>query len=390
MSKKKHQGIEKMARNKYRIRVRGKDPRTGKLKEVDRVVENISLSDAVRLREEWREELRNGDVEEQKERITVRAYAKSWLTIRLPRLKPSTAQHYAGVLDLHILPAFGDLYFDALTKKDVDEWVAAQDGKYRPETINSRIRVLRSLCGDAAADLGINNPTARLRALPTRMVEDMREALDPDELARLLAAVKEMAPAQFALLLTLALTGMRWGEASALKWGDIHEKDCVISMIRGHRHRYVSSPKNNRPRVHPLTPELLAALKEHRQILEEQQHPGLKEGWIFATRSKRDSDKASLRTPSSWSKSLPKWLEAAEINKHITPHSFRRTNVDLLRRAKVDAVVAKSLVGHTTESMRERYSTVATEEQREAATKIGDLINQAHANAPKEDPPCTR
>jgi hypothetical protein len=45
----------------------------------------------------------------------------------------------------------------------------------------------------------------------------------------------------------------------------------------------------------------------------------------------------------------------------------------MLRLAKVDAVVARSLVGHATASMTDRYSTVATAEQREATAKVVDL-----------------
>ena len=371
MAKKKHRGIEKMGKKKFRIRVRGKDPRTGKLREVDRVLTGIDLAEARRLREQWHAELKASAVEEKRERVTVRAFARSWSESKAPHLKWSTIDRYAEALDKHILPAFGDLYFDSLTKKDIELWVAAQAARYRPETVNGRLRILKTLCGEAAADFGIKDPTTRVRPIPTHDVEDRRQALTAGELGVLFDVVRTDDPDHYALLLTLALTGMRWGEATALKWSDIDEKAGTILVKRAHYHGHVSTPKNGKRRDYPLVTELSEALRDHRIRLVASQHPGLKEGWVFATTARSDPTTARLRFPSSWSKRLPAWLKAAGIAKRITPHSLRRTNVDLLRQAKVDAVVARSLVGHATESMRDRYSTVGAEEKRAA---VGDVV----------------
>ncbi len=370
---KKHRGIQKLGPRKYKVRVRGVDPRTGQMKEVKRIVET-DLRGAQRVREELYAEIKTGIEEEQKERVTVATYARSWLEARLPRIKIGTAQHYATVLDLHILPAFGEIYFDSLMRLDIDKWISGQAERYQPESINGQLRVLKSLCRDAVEDLGIKNPTARVRALPKRDVEGDKCALTAKELRSLFDAVQNFAEKEYPLLVTLAFTGMRWGEATALKWSDIDKEEEIIRVFRAHRFGVVSTPKANKPRIYPLVPELVKVLQEHQSRLATENHPGLSEDWIFATRSKKDSNKPSLRTPSSWQKSLPKWLAAAGISKHITPHSFRRTNVDLLRQAKVDAVIARSLVGHATESMREHYSSVSHEEKREAISRVIELV----------------
>jgi integrase len=374
MEKTKHRGIEKMARRTFRVRVRGKDPRTGKLKEVDRVLVDVDLAEARRLREQWHADITTGAVEEKTKRTTVRAFARSWSESRAPRLKWSVVERYGDALDNHILPAFGDLYFDTLTKQDIEAWVVELAKKYRPETVNGRLRVLKTLCRDAAADLGITDPSVRVRPLPTRDVADRRQALTADELRELLEVVCTTDPEQYPLLLTFALTGMRWGEATALKWSDVDEGEAVIRVVRSHYRGRISTTKTGRSRTSPLAPELSEVLREHRQRMVAAQHPALGEGWVFAVRSAKEPEKAALPAPSTWAKCLPRWLEAAKITKHITPHAFRRTNVDLLRQAKVDAVVARSLVGHATEGMRDRYSTVATEEQREAMSRVVGLV----------------
>jgi hypothetical protein len=50
---------------------------------------------------------------------------------------------------------------------------------------------------------------------------------------------------------------------------------------------------------------------------------------------------------------------------------MRRTFNDLMRQAKVEAIITKSISGHQTDRMREHYSTVTPEEQRRS---IGNVV----------------
>ena len=76
-------------------------------------------------------------------RFRLGEYASSWMSGKIPTLKPSTRDKYAVALDQHILPALGDYYVDAITPQDILQWRDAQRGK--PRTINSRLRLLRTL-----------------------------------------------------------------------------------------------------------------------------------------------------------------------------------------------------------------------------------------------------
>src|SRR5688572_8268194 len=119
-----HRGIEMLSTNHYRIRVRGIDPKTGREREVDRRV-RCALKEALALQAEWKKEIESG-VLDGPERVRLRDYARSWLTTKAPLLKPSTRAKYATSLDLHIAPALGDFYLDALQSHDAKAWVAAQ------------------------------------------------------------------------------------------------------------------------------------------------------------------------------------------------------------------------------------------------------------------------
>ncbi len=67
-------------------------------------------------------------------------------------------------------------------------------------------------------------------------------------------------------------------------------------------------------------------------------------------------------------------LAHAKITKRVTIHGLRRTATDLLRRAAVDPVAAKAIIGHTTDRMREHYSTVGADEARGSGQRTISLV----------------
>src|SRR5215207_1950320 len=75
---------------------------------------------------------------------------------------------------------------------------------------------------------------------------------------------------------------------------------------------------------------------------------------------------------------------AIGLNKRFTQRGLRRTFNDLARAAQVEGVVTKSIPGHLTARMRERYSTVASVEQRASIARVIDFA-QAKPATNSED-----
>jgi hypothetical protein len=61
------------------------------------------------------------------------------------------------------------------------------------------------------------------------------------------------------------------------------------------------------------------------------------------------------------------------LEKRVTPKATPRTLQDLARRAAVDGLVQRSICGHLTEEMTERYSSVAQVEVEAALGKVVSL-----------------
>ena len=72
-------------------------------------------------------------------------------------------------------------------------------------------------------------------------------------------------------------------------------------------------------------------------------------------------------------KVAPRHFQHLSIRKKVTPKAMRRTFQDLARQAAVDGLVQRSICGHLTEEMTERYSSVAQVEVEAALGKVVSL-----------------
>jgi integrase len=114
--------------------------------------------------------------------------------------------------------------------------------------------------------------------------DDNPNILSAEELGRVLAWVKKESPQHYALIVLLAFTGVRIGEASALKWDDMDEEKGLIRIRRAQWRGKVSTTKTGKTRSVPLVPELAVVLREHRECLVERQAKGWKKDGCFHPR----------------------------------------------------------------------------------------------------------
>lgn len=154
--------------------------------------------------------------------ITVGEYAEKWLRMVESTTRPATLDAYWSRLRLHILPRFGDVALQKLTRAQVREFMAEtiQAGATR-ETILSRLTVLSSMLTAAVEDELIHsNPAARLNLRLPRPTP--RLAFTREQLRVFLEKADEVnGPHLSSLWWVLARSGLRIGEAIALQPSDI-------------------------------------------------------------------------------------------------------------------------------------------------------------------------
>ena len=148
--------------------------------------------------------------------LTVGALATVWLEGNAP-LKPSTRQSYRGLLETHVLPRWGGVELRKVTTSAVGAWVGQLSAARSASTTRKALGVLRAILDLAVADrrLAVNPASGVIQ--PRLPLQEMR-FLSAVELERLAAAIGSERDRM--LVLVLGWTGLRFGEAAALRRED--------------------------------------------------------------------------------------------------------------------------------------------------------------------------
>lgn len=227
------------------------------------------------------------------------------------------------------------------------------------------------------------NPTEHFEK--PRMVKDevneeiveMESFLDREELMRFLLLVKEHGLlGDLVLFTTLAYSGLRIGELISLKESDI---DMATNEVNVTKTYY--NPTNNKKEFKLLTPKtkgsvrkfeldpfVISLLKEHIKQHKEVKMKNRKiykdHGFIFA------DEQGYPPTVKKVSIRLQRLLKMMDTDKHITPHSFRHTNISLLIEANVPIGEIQRRVGHTDITTTMNIYTHMTKNTKSQATQL--------------------
>ncbi len=162
------------------------------------------------------------------------------------------------------------------------------------------------------------------RTLPT--------VLSPDEVLRLFQAAPRLSDR--VLLQTTYACGLRVAEVVHLQVGDIDSARLVVWVRQG---------KGHKDRLVPLSPRLLAQLREYWQ--QERPRP-----WLFPGRPPQ--------TPvctATVQDLVSRVARAAGLGKRVTPHTLRHSYATHLLEAGTDLCTIQKLLGHSSLRTTSRY-----------------------------------
>lgn len=372
--KTRHRGVYRLPDGKWLIRAYATDERTGKKREREETLPaDMREAEVVAALQVLKVKLAEGAAETPApSRCSLTDCAEQWLEAKAGRVRASTARHLADVLAKHILPRLGDLQVTAITRSDMERWVAwaerttTTSGRpYSRDTVNGWWRVLCQFVRDVCAERGLPDPIVRVQP-PRAKASGRRErrTLSAEQLTALLDAVREEAPHRYAEIYVLAYTGLRPGELYALKWSDLDDASGQIYVRRAHRHGVVAETKTGDPREVALTKGMARVLRDHRRQLIAAQHPGLDSGLVFP------SDTGGFRGPESLTKPLAAAAKKAGIKQRVGAQVLRRTINTLLLLEGVDRAVLRSQMGHCSEEMTQRYAGVPVEAKQAAVERL--------------------
>lgn len=148
-------------------------------------------------------------------RLNVADLAPLWVAGQT-HLKPSTLHRYEGLLRRHVVPKWGTTRLSDVSHGDVQTWVSELTRSRSPATVRKIHNVLSLVMALAVKDGRLaRNPASDIN-LP-RVVTGERRYLTHDEVEQVAAN----ADYYRTVILFLAYTGVRFGEAAALRVTDV-------------------------------------------------------------------------------------------------------------------------------------------------------------------------
>jgi integrase len=254
--------------------------------------------------------------------------AERWQKAVGPTMKTTTLRHCRNALRAYVLPMFADRMISNINREDIQALLAQQVKKYSRSALRS-MRVVLSLTLGWASDCGWleKTPCTRIK-LPQqtggRMVT--RTVLTTKQV---LAITAELEEPYATLVLFLATSGLRIGEAIAIKWSDFDGNEIRISrrICCGN----VDSVKTERSvRRLPVDSALLSRMRNLGTT-----------DWVFCSRG---------GTPVNPGNALKRYVRPTSAKLGIQLggwHDFRHTLTTTMRRSGVHPKVISGILGHT-------------------------------------------
>jgi integrase len=288
---------------------------------------------------------------EERREPTFGEYAQEWLAVNVPaRCREGSVGHMAALLRNHVLPAFGPLRLSEVTRGRIRDFIDAKVLAGRaPSTVNHMRAVVSGVLNKAVEnELIAVNPALRLGRIKRANGAGDGENRNIDPLTReearaLLAAALAYFKRHHALVLLLLRTGLRIGEALALRWGDVDFHGRFIHVQRGLSRGRLQATKSGRDRRVDMSPQLTQTLAAH---LAECKRKGLALGLGGAPEYVFTNEAGKVLSADNWRKRVWWKLLARAGLRRVRIHDLRHTYATL-RLSKGDNVtdVSKQL-GH--------------------------------------------
>ena len=274
-----------------------------------------------------------------------------WKTARYDHLKPSTRKGVDNDLKTQLLPNFGTLPLDRITRSRVNRWFD-QYSRRAPGGANHALVILSGILNHAIVCGHITmNPARGVRRNPGRK---MTRFLSREEIRRLHAvldacvAERPVHTPSADIIGLLLLTGCRRGEIVNLQWREVG-KD-ILELV----------DSKTGPRTVFLSPKAKA-------VIERQPRSG--SSWVFPSPTNREKPRSADSVDSLW-RIARKQAGIEDVRLHDLRHSVASQAV----LKGVPLPVVARLLGHSQVSMTLRYAHVADKEVEAAAEKVGRVI----------------
>lgn len=295
-------------------------------------------------------------------RITVGQLGEQWLS-RQTHLKESTLRVVRSAWINHVQPKWGTRKVGTIGRTEVSAWVSELSAERGYTTVSRCLGVLSGILGDAVDDRRIpSNPAQGVKNLPKR-TKGREVFLTHDQVFALADAAGE----HRTLVLLLAYTGLRWGEATGLRVRalDMLKRRIVVdeNAVEVGSRIVVGTPKSHERRAVPVPKFLLPLLA---RACEGKGAGDL----VFAA-----ADGGFVRRSKSGKGWFFRAARAAELPDELTVHDLRHTAASLAISAGANVKVVQKMLGHSSAAMTlDRYGHLMGDDLEAVSVRLDEAV----------------
>jgi integrase len=301
-------------------------------------------------------------------------------------VKETTLDHWKNHIDSYLVPAFGDYRLDQIESEAIERQRLSwrDENKLAPITVNKLLTTMTAIFNEAMRrNKCKQNPAATAQRLGVGSIEAgekeneqvrPEEVYNADELNRLIQAA-ELGLFK-TLIFTVAMTGIRHGEALGLQWGDLDLTAGKITIRRTWPDKwrddepifYVPKSKHGVREI-PIPAEFVQALKRWKLSC-----PISKWDLVFPKKDGNPHDRSTILRSG-----LYPAIRRAEVKK-LDMHALRHTFASLLLSQGTPITEVSSYLGHADPQITLKvYSHWIPRMKTDSISRLADMILGAKA-----------
>ena len=304
--------------------------------------------------------------------LTVKQYGESVLMPgKRLTCSENTRAYYQNQLDMHIYPVIGSLKVTDVTPAQISALLLKlQERKLSHSSVIAVYTTLHQLFQSAfMSDMIDRNPmdkVIRPRQTKDKLKSDSVEAYTVDEIRNILKCLEKEPLKWRAYTRLLIDSGMRRGEACALRWKHVNFDDNTITVCENLCYTkdagiYTTTPKSGKARTIDVDPDVMKLIK----ALLATQNTISSEGYVFT-----QDDSTDPMHPQSPTRYFTKFGKKYGID-HFHPHKLRHSFASVALTNNADLISVSKKLGHANPAMTVK---IYAHSNPEAIKKAGDIF----------------
>lgn len=264
-----------------------------------------------------------------------------------------------------------------VSKEMLSDYLTHIHKQYKPKSVKRKIASIKAFFHYLEyEEIIAENPFNKLRlqfrepirlpkTIPLHIIEAFLSTLYREERATATPYKKKTALRDIAVMELLFATGMRISELCTLKQANLDlQSKTVLIFGKGAKERFIQIGNE----------QVLSALYRYKEAFADEL---ARTEWLFVNRLEGRLSEQSVRYM------IVRYCQIAGIGMHITPHMFRHSFATLLLEADVDIRYIQKMLGHSSITTTEIYTSVSMAKQKEILSRkhprngmeVGDSVS---------------